>query len=90
MRATQRIFLIPKKPNYREAVRTLEEQNRFRERLDKLVEHEALAWLRKDVTEQDRARTIHLYGEALRRNWTRRGYSQSWIDKQIGVLTPDI
>jgi hypothetical protein len=57
------------------------------ERMERLEEREALAWLWKSEIDVDKETVLKLFEKPLRRVWTRRGYSQRWIDKQFRLLT---
>jgi hypothetical protein len=70
----------------REARRALEAKKPSEEylrRCEKIADRNALLWWRKAEIDVDKAKVVVLFGERLRKYWTKCGYSQRWIDQQL-------
>lgn len=70
----------------REAVRAVEETKQseeYQRRQERHADRNALLWWRKAELDADKAKVVQLFGERLRRYWTKCGYSQEWIDSKL-------
>ena len=70
----------------REARRSLEatkQTEAYKRILDREADRNALLWWRRAEVDVDKAKVVQLFGERLRRYWTRCGYSQEWIDSKL-------